>query len=148
VSDQIRDFVGPEDYEAAERFFGEVSADAIAVTLDVDSEPSLRLRLGDQPLPREVPGVPSSHELVIADLARWFPDSAASRELMAARARLGLERYGQPLRPNNGRDTRRDATEEAADLVAYLMTLLREGDGVDVKYHMALRIYVGLVEGK
>lgn len=99
-------------------------------------------------MPREVPGIPGSHDLVIADLARWFPWAVASQEFMAGRAKIGLERYGQPLQPNNGRDTRRDAKEEAADLVAYLMTLLREGDGVDVKYHMALQIYVGLVEGK
>lgn len=116
---------------------------------DLDSEPPpFRLRPGDQPLPREVPGVPSSHDLVIFDLVRRFPGSVASQEFMAGRAKIGLERYGQPLRPNNGRDTRRDAKEEAADLVAYLMTSLREGDAVEHHYEAALQIYTGLVEGR
>lgn len=148
MDDDIRKCLHPDDYAAAQ-FLDRVPEDAVAAFIDVDSEPPpFRVRPGDQPLPREVPGIPSSHEMVIADLARWFPDSAASQEFMAGRAKIGLERYGQPLRPNNGRDTRRDAKEEAADLVAYLMTLLREGDGVDRFYHLALQIYVGLVEGK
>lgn len=133
----------PDDLEGALRVLDAASP------FEPDSEPApFRVREGDQPLPREVPGIPGSHELVIADLVRDFPCSTASQEFMAGRAEVGLKRYGQPLRPNNGRDTRRDAKEEAADLVAYLKTMEREGEAVDRFYHLAQLIYVGLVEGK
>ena len=115
---------------------------------DLDSEPApFRLRDGDQPLPVEVPGVAGAHELVIADLLRLFPSAAQSRELLAARALVGLRRYGQPLRPFAGRDSRRDAREEAADLVVYLKTMIREGESADDHYHSALRLLVGLTDG-
>lgn len=48
---------------------------------------------------------------------------------VVARARLGRERYGVPLKPHNGRDAIRDAYEEAIDLAAYLRQALFERDG-------------------
>ena len=145
----LHEHLCPEDYAVALQFLDSIPDGVIGVHVDADSEPPpFRMRPGDQPLPREVPGVPGSHELVIADLARDFPGSQASQAFMADRADVGLKRYGQPLRPHNGRDTRRDAKEEAADLVAYLKTMEREGEAVDRFYHLALLVYVGLVEGK
>lgn len=48
---------------------------------------------------------------------------------MASRDNLGRQRYGTPLQPHNGRDTLRDAYEEALDLAVYLRTALYERDG-------------------
>lgn len=48
---------------------------------------------------------------------------------MAGRDRLGRTRYGTPLQPHNGRDTLRDAYEEALDLAVYLRTAIYERDG-------------------
>ena len=45
---------------------------------------------------------------------------------LGERLRIGIERYGQPLRPMNGRDTIQDAYEEALDLGVYLKTLENE----------------------
>ena len=45
------------------------------------------------------------------------------------RDNFGLRKYGTRLQPHNGRDTLRDAFEEALDLVVYLRTLLYERDG-------------------
>lgn len=45
---------------------------------------------------------------------------------LADRAALGLRKYGQPLRPNNGRDALLDAYHEALDLAMYLRQALEE----------------------
>lgn len=42
---------------------------------------------------------------------------------------IGIETYGQPLQPHNGRDALRDAYEEALDLACYLRQALYERDG-------------------
>jgi len=69
-------------------------------------------RTGDtQPLPHESIH-PIAHQAVKADLD--------------ARLALGIERYGQPLRPLNGRNALRDAYEEALDLCVYLWCALYE----------------------
>jgi len=47
-------------------------------------------------------------------------------EDMRARKKLGMERYGVPLRPNNGRDALQDAYEEALDLAVYLKQAIEE----------------------
>lgn len=57
----------------------------------------LRLRPGDQSLPIPNDG-PCVQDAVIEDLA--------NRKL------VGVERYGTPLQPHNGRDALRDAYEE------------------------------------
>lgn len=45
---------------------------------------------------------------------------------LEGRLRLGVERYGKPLQPFNGRDSLRDAYEEVLDLAVYLRTALYE----------------------
>lgn len=47
---------------------------------------------------------------------------------MQARDRLGAARYGTRLQPFNGRDTLRDAYEEALDLAVYLRQVIYERD--------------------
>lgn len=48
---------------------------------------------------------------------------------MATRGHTGRQRYGTPLQPHNGRDTLRDAYEEALDLAVYLRAAIYERDG-------------------
>jgi hypothetical protein len=46
-----------------------------------------------------------------------------------ARNRLGHESYGGPMEPHDGRDSLREAYEEALDLVMYLKKAIVERDG-------------------
>jgi hypothetical protein len=66
----------------------------------------------DQPTPTPRPGVPSVQSLVRADLEE--------------RERVGIERYGTPLQPHNGRDALVDAYQEALDLACYLRQAIAE----------------------
>ena len=70
------------------------------------------------PTPNDRPAVWS---LVIAD--------------MHARDWTGLGRYGVRLQPFNGRDTLRDAYEEALDLAVYLRSELYERDWLIERVH-------------
>lgn len=79
-----------------------------------DTETSLRLRDGDQPLP-VANDEPCVQDAVIADVER--------------RRVLGIARYGTALQPHNGRDALRDAYEEALDLACYLKQAIMERDG-------------------
>lgn len=54
---------------------------------------------------------------------------AAVRADLEVREQVGVERYGTPLQPHNGRDALRDAYEEALDLACYLRQALIERDG-------------------
>jgi hypothetical protein len=45
---------------------------------------------------------------------------------LRAREAVGIERYGVPLRPFNGRDISLDAYQEVLDLAVYLRTLTEE----------------------
>lgn len=67
----------------------------------------------NQPLPK-----PNNHtpvfDLLMADIK--------------ARDEYGQRKYGQPLRPHNGRDSLRGAYEEALDLAVYLRQLIYERD--------------------
>jgi len=47
---------------------------------------------------------------------------------MAERRRVGIERYGTPLQPHNGRDALVDAYQEALDLCVYLRQAIEECD--------------------
>ncbi len=49
---------------------------------------------------------------------------------MHGRDELGLRKYGKTLMPHDGRDTLRDAYEEALDLAVYLRKAMLERDGV------------------
>lgn len=71
-------------------------------------------RDGDQPLPTPGEGV-DIQTLVVYDIAE--------------RRKVGIQRYGMALRPNNGRDALRDAYEEALDLAMYLRQAIAERDG-------------------
>lgn len=51
-------------------------------------------------------------------------------EDVQARERVGIERYGKPLDPHNGRDAVMDAYEEALDLVMYLRQVLAERESL------------------
>lgn len=73
----------------------------------------MRLRPGDQPLPAASDG-PLIHDLVAADLK--------------SRQRLGIERYGTPLQPGNGRSALRDLYEELLDAACYTRQLIEEGN--------------------
>lgn len=48
--------------------------------------------------------------------------------LIRQRTAIGVRKYGEPLRTNNGRDATRDALEEALDLCQYLMQRTMEAD--------------------
>lgn len=67
----------------------------------------------EQPMPTPN-DKPSIQSLVRADLD--------------AREQVGIERYGTPLQPDNGRDALRDAYEEALDLACYLKQAIVERD--------------------
>lgn len=71
-------------------------------------------REGDQPLPHV------NDQPFVAD---------ALKDFIEARKQTGIERYGTPLQPHNGRDALRDAFEEAVDLATYLAQVLIERDG-------------------
>lgn len=64
-----------------------------------------------QPMPVKSSG-PDILGLVAADLE--------------ARAKVGVLKYGEPLRPQNGRDALVDAYHEALDLVMYLRQEIEE----------------------
>lgn len=59
-------------------------------------------------------GSPSVQGMVIAD--------------METRLHVGIQRYGTPLQPNNGRDALRDLYEELLDAVFYVRQLIAERD--------------------
>lgn len=88
---------------------------AIPTSIKGDSseppEPT-KQREGDQPLPAESNPRPAVQDLII--------------EAMQESKRVGTERYGQPLKPMNGRDTFQDAQEEARDFYVYLTALVEE----------------------
>lgn len=74
----------------------------------------MKLRPGDQPLPTVNDQPP------VADALMAY---------IEGRKQVGIERYGTPLQPHNGRDALRDAFEEAVDLATYLAQALIERDG-------------------
>ena len=56
------------------------------------------------------------------------PIFALVREDMEERERLGIERYGQTLQANDGRDSLVDAYQEALDMAIYLRKAICERD--------------------
>lgn len=78
----------------------------------------LKQRDGDQPLPKP------SLDPCIQDLVQ---------DDIAARKAVGIQRYGTPLQPHNGRDTLRDAYEEALDLAMYLRQAIYERDNPEIE---------------
>jgi hypothetical protein len=74
----------------------------------------VRQRPGDQPLPLPSDG-PDIQSMVIADITE--------------RRQVGIERYGTPLQPHNGRDAMRDLYEELLDACMYIRQVIAERDG-------------------
>lgn len=66
----------------------------------------------EQPPPVRRPGVPSVQRAVRDDLR--------------LREQVGVERYGTPLQPHNGRDALRDLYEELLDACCYIKQALIE----------------------
>lgn len=52
---------------------------------------------------------------------------------LVKRRRFGILKYGTALQANNGRDSLRDAYEEALDLPCYLRQMIAERDGITVE---------------
>ncbi len=67
----------------------------------------------DQPPPKPVAG-PAIQDLVLEDVIE--------------RKRIGIERYGQPVLPHNGRDALVDLYQELLDAVMYTRQLIYERD--------------------
>lgn len=110
---------------------------------------------GPQPMPvNRHPELPGAHELVLTDLLSWpmgCGEGIANEELRTTayfwiirRQMIGLETYGQPLLPDDGRDQLRDAIEETADLLAYLANLRRQGQCTTGTYASAMSVYLDL----
>lgn len=68
----------------------------------------------NQPLPKANNPHPAVHDLLVADIQ--------------ARDKYGQGKYGQRLRPFNGRNSLRDAYEEVIDLAVYLRVLIYENE--------------------
>lgn len=81
------------------------------VPVDGPTEPT-KQRPGDQPLPTSDPDAPCVQDAIIG--------------MMEESKAIGIERYGQTLHIFNGRDTLKDAHEEARDGLVYLTALSME----------------------
>lgn len=86
-------------------------------------------RPGDQALPVEGNPRRAVQDIIIA--------------AMEESKRIGTERYGQPLKPMNGRDTMLDAKEEARDLYVYLTALEMERAEVLGRFERAYSAILG-----
>lgn len=75
-------------------------------------------------------------EPVSPKLMRWISladqlsekERAEAIKLISERCKKGLAEYGQPLMSEDGRDTIRDAREEAADLLQYIYKACMRGE--------------------
>lgn len=99
-------------------------------------------------MPLARPGVPSVQQAVINDLVVFSRGEQVAADI-AARERVGLQRYGTPLQPHNGRSMLRDAYDEALDLATYLRGALierdqGEADELVVLYDRALNLAIAL----
>jgi hypothetical protein len=86
-------------------------ADASSPFMSQAHQQALRLRPGDQPLP-----VPNERPDVQSQLI----------EHIRGRRNLGIQRYGTPLQPFNGRDAGQDLLDELLDGATYAMQLVIE----------------------
>ncbi len=105
---------------------------------------------GGQPVPTHQPGSPSMHDKLIDQLFQrptYFDALTVGIEavidllssalgfyrqelidMVLERKALGLNRYGTILQAHNGRDARKDAADEAIDLLVYLLQVKEERD--------------------
>lgn len=101
---------------------------------DLASKPT-KTRPGDQTLPVQRQGEESVQDRVIhkmgllVEQGRMDPEDAERIiATMQESKEVGIQRYGTALQTFNGRDTLRDAEEEARDLFVYLSTLNQARD--------------------
>lgn len=99
----------------------------------------MKLRPGDQPIPHGC----GPEVLPVLDRAArrawwrvWQRQSTGGAaieiaELARERTRVGVERYGTPLRAHNGRDVLRDFREEVVDAAQYGVQAVMEGCRAD-----------------
>ena len=69
----------------------------------------------DQPLPTGSEDYPNMQDLVIDDIK--------------LRLQIGIQRYGQGLKPFNGRDMLKDLYDELLDAAVYIRGAMYERDG-------------------
>ena len=134
----------PDHFRSAGAFFGAFSRALVRLANTLDG--------ARQPAPKANDG-PIVWERVIADAERKFGstrfgaertrrDSIVTEAMildMKNRDRLGRERYGVALQPNNGRDALRDWYEEALDACAYGKQAQIEGtENADINYECSL----------
>ncbi len=116
----------------------DADADGLAEVATMNEEPKPRVSLssftvvedpvtGDRAYIQQPKPTPNNHPPVLEWALRCVSDRLRGAErdavVAALRARdgLGRERYGASLQPFNGRSAMRDATEEALDLVMYVV---------------------------
>ena len=86
----------------------------------------------------------------LADVAMVHTIYAPLARMMVARDKMGFEKHGTHLTPNNGRDSLVDALQEQLDCVVYLQNaILEETDEhivklLDDSFHMALLLLENL----
>jgi hypothetical protein len=90
---------------------------------------------------------PGDQALPVADNPRPAVQDQIIAEMIESK-RVGTERYGQPLKPMNGRDTLLDAREEARDLHVYLTALMAErAEILELARNVATDIDLGVRSG-
>lgn len=111
--EEARSEFTPNDWEV-------VIQKGYVMKIDLPGEPT-KQREHDQPLPQQNDR-PYVQPAVIEDLQH--------------RIEVGIERYGTPLQPMNGRDTVKDAYEEAMDLTVYLRGMMFEREEMATKAYL------------
>jgi hypothetical protein len=109
------------------------------------------VRDGDQALPVHNDH-PVVQDVVISRLIDYGEHTTRGRQNLVGlviedvkqRTLVGIERYGTPLQPWNGRDALRDAYEEVLDLLNYLEQLRLEGVGTALMFSSARSIALEL----
>lgn len=92
----------------------------------------------------EQPDPVNKGEPVTEKLIQWLLDINADEEvinLIKERYEFGLNKYGQPLMSEDGRDTVQDAKEEVGDLLQYLFKAKMQG----LELH-SFKVYIPILE--
>lgn len=109
---------------------------------------SLKERDGDQPLPNSTDGRVCHVQATIRLRRLWqineLTDAVALD--LQARLQLGIQRYGQPLQPFNGRSFVRDQYEEILDAIAYGEGIIFESSIDAADYAFILEAQKSLIE--
>lgn len=99
----------------------------------------------DQPPPQHAEG-PDCWLLVLKDVDELFPTLGyLVKENMAARRQTGIDRYGMPVRPHNGRNAVVDCFQEVLDAIVYARQAIEEGQAMmNTHYRELLRVAVAM----